>query len=233
MNPVGEGSFPSNDHPPCFHISPRVNRTELMLHETTRGDCFRFLSACFYPPDRELFLQESLFRNLATALNQIAPATSDFSKKMEEAFLHYCNEDMRVEYARLFVGPFELKAPPYGSVYLEHERRVMGDSTMAVLKMYEEAGLVMDEDFKELPDHVAVELEFMSYLIYQEVQALEQSMMDRAIKLKTRQELFLNRFLKPWIPPFCREIKENTENEFYEALADCLFTFVEKQSPAI
>jgi len=180
-----------------------------------------------------MFLQESLLQNLATALSQICPNASGFSQKMEETFLRYSSEDLSGEYARLFVGPYELKAPPYGSVYLDHERRVMGDSTMAVLKMYEEAGLVIDGDFRELPDHIAAELEFMYYLVYQEVRALETSKMDRALALKGTQDLFLNRLLKPWIPHFRREIKESTENEFYDALADCLLVFVKEQSPAI
>lgn len=131
-----------------------------------------------------------------------------------------------VEYARLFVGPYELKAPPYGSVYLDHERRVMGDSTMEVIKIYKEAGLSVDEDFKELPDHVAVELEFMYYLIYQEVEALEKAQLDKGLTRKETQELFLNRFLKPWVSHFCTKIKESTENEFYEALADSVLVFI-------
>ena len=199
---------------------------EYLQCKKTTGDCFRLLSACFYPPKKQFYLQEGLFQNLTTALKLVCPDASIFSKKMEEAFLNYPSEDLMVEYARLFVGPYELKAPPYGSVYLDQERRVMGDSTMEVIRIYKEAGLSIDEDFKELPDHIAVELEFMYYLLYQEVEALENSQLDRASALRETQERFLKRFLKPWIPPFCAKIKENTENEFYVALANCVITIV-------
>ncbi len=40
--------------------------------------------------------------------------------------------------------------PNNGSVYLDEGRRVMGDSTMEVIKMYRDEGLSIDEDFKEL-----------------------------------------------------------------------------------
>lgn len=199
---------------------------EYLQCKKTTGDCFRLLSACFYPPKKQLYLQEGLFQNLTTALKLVCPDACIFSKKMEEAFLNDPSEDLMVEYARLFLGPYELKAPPYGSVYLDQGRRVMGDSTMGVIKMYQEAGLSIDEDFKELPDHIAVELEFMYYLIYQEVEASENSQLDRASTLRETQGLFLNRFLKPWIPHFCTKIKENTENEFYVALANCVVTIV-------
>ena len=199
---------------------------EYLQCKKTTGDCFRLLSACFYPPKKQLYLQEGLFQNLTTALKLVCPDASIFSKKMEEAFLNYPSEDLMVEYARLLVGPYELKAPPYGSVYLDQERRVMGDSTMQVIRMYQEAGLSIDEDFKELPDHIAVELEFMYYLIYQEVEALENSQLNRVSPLRETQELFLNRFLKPWIPHFCAQMKEGTENQFYSALADCVLSFL-------
>ena len=102
----------------------------------------------------------------------------------------------------------------------------MGDSTMEVIKIYKEAGLSIDDNFKELPDHVAVELEFMYYLIYQEVEALEKFQLNKATTFKETQELFLNRFLKPWISRFCAKIKESTDNEFYDALANCVLAFV-------
>ncbi|MDP3016975.1 MAG: molecular chaperone TorD family protein [Deltaproteobacteria bacterium] len=139
---------------------------EFILFERKRGDCYKLLSACFYLPKKEIYLEEKVFEALTLLLNTLCPDAAIFSAAMEETIQKYSNEDLAVEYARLFVGPYELKAPPYGSVYLGGARRVMGNSTMGVIKLYEETGLVMDKDFKELPDHIAVELEFMYYLIY-------------------------------------------------------------------
>lgn len=199
---------------------------EYLQRKRTTGDCLRLLSACFYPPKKQLYLQEHFFESLTSALDRVCPEASVFSKRMEVAFFNDSGQDLMVEYARLFVGPYELKAPPYGSVYLDRERRVMGDSTMEVIKIYKEAGLSIDEDFKELPDHIAVELEFMYFLLYQEVEALENSESDRASGLREIQERFSKRFFKPWIPPFCTKIKESTNSQFYDALADCVLTFV-------
>lgn len=199
------------------------------MEERIRADSYRFLSACFCLPKRELFSQENLFQNLTHALTRTCAGAAVFSSEMEKAFLEADEEELMVEYAKLFVGPFELKAPPYGSIYLDGERRVMGNSTMEVIKLYQEAGLVMDKDFKELPDHIAVELEFMYYLIYKEMEALEKLEKDKALALGEIRNHFFNRFFSPWIPPFCEKIKETTDNHFYIALADCLSAFVSKK----
>ncbi|MBI5025208.1 MAG: molecular chaperone TorD family protein [Nitrospirae bacterium] len=151
---------------------------------------------------------------------------------MGKAISHYSNEDLAIDYAKLFVGPYELNAPPYGSVYLDGERRVMGDSTMEVIDMYQQAGLSIDDDFKEVPDHITAELEFMYYLIFKEIEAIGRSEIERVEQFVKTQEQFLNKFLGQWIKPFCEKIKEGTDNEFYITLADCVSTFVLNSNPS-
>jgi TorA maturation chaperone TorD len=185
------------------------------------------LSTCFYSPQKKLFVQESLLENLTTSLEKVCPEAAPSSLKMIDTLTKYSDEDLSVEYAKLFVGPFELKAPPYGSVYLDKEKRVMGDSTMEVIKAYQEQGLSIDDEFKEVPDHISAELEFMYYLVHKEVEALEKGDKKRALNWIEPQEAFFSTFLKPWVPPFCEKIKEGTDNEFYTALADCVSTFID------
>jgi TorA maturation chaperone TorD len=150
---------------------------------------------------------------------------------MEKSMQTYSEEELSVEYARLFLGPFETQAPPYGSLYLNGERKVMGDSTMEVIRFYEEAGLSRDKDFMDLPDHIAVELEFMSYLIYKEAEALEKSDFAAALDMIKKQKSFLDQFLGRWIMEFCEKIKASTDNGFYLALAGCASLFVTNYNP--
>lgn len=145
---------------------------------------------------------------------------------MEKSLQQYNNEELAIEYAKLFVGPYELEAPPYGSVYLDKERRVMGDSTMEVIKMYHEKGLSMDEDFKELPDHIAVELEFMNYLIYKMLDACMNSKFEEVIDILKDQQFFLKKYLGAWISDFSKAIIENSNNSFYTNLARCTEGFI-------
>ncbi len=211
---------------PVFFNRGKMDIKELILHEKMRENCFRFLSACFYLPQKELFTEENLFGNLTEYLKTVCPDAVDSSSDMEKKIHDYTDEDLRIEYAKLFVGPFELIAPPYGSVYLDEGRRVMGDSTMEVIKTYQKEGLSRSNDFKNLPDHIAVEMEFASYLIYKEIAALKKSDFSTAWEYMEKQEAFLNIFLRRWVPPFCKKIKEGTDNGFYTSLADCVSTFV-------
>lgn len=199
---------------------------KFILYESKRKDSYRLLSACFYFPKKELFLGERLFENLSILLNTISPEAAVFSRKMGETIQHYSDEELAIDYAKLFVGPYELKAPPYGSIYLEGRRRVMGDSTMEVIQLYRQEGLSMDEDFKELPDHIAVELEFMNYLIHKEIDSCMESKLEDAREGLKIQEIFLNKYLHAWVPKFTEAVIENSDNPFYTNLAKCTEIFI-------
>ena len=197
---IGDSHKYLRDGCPFFKLNMELPQD--ITKERFRADAYRFLSACFCLPQKELFIQENIFKTLTNALIHSCPEAAVFSSEMERAFSEKGEEELKVEYARLFVGPYELKAPPYGSVYLDGERRVMGNSTMEAIRLYEEAGLVIDQGFKELPDHIAVELEFMYYLIHKEVEALEKSEKEKALALRETRNQFFNRLLSPWIPAF-------------------------------
>jgi TorA maturation chaperone TorD len=205
-----------------------VQIIDFILKEQMRGDCYRLLSACFYQPQKEAFIQEALFENLESSLKQTSADASIHASLMGKAFLKCSEEDLLVAYAKLFVGPNELLAPPYGSVYLDGGNLLMGDSTMGVIRMYEEQGLSMDSEFSNLPDHITVELEFMYYLIFKEGEALERSEWNRAFDFRETQRLFSDQYLKRWVRPFCDKIRLDADNEFYAILADCLSVFIEK-----
>ncbi len=191
-----------------------------------RSESYRLLAACFYPPDDIWLNQENFFEDIASALTSICPNATNFPLQMKKSAVQYDVKDLSVEYARLFVGPYELLAPPYGSVYLDQGKRVMGDSTIAITKMYREYGLNIADDFKELPDHIAVELEFMYYLIYKEIEALQQDEHKERQSFLEAQKRFMASFLGKFAYLFCGKIKEGTSNKFYQALADCVSVFV-------
>lgn len=200
---------------------------EFVSREKLRGDSFRLLAACFYQPQRDMF-QEGLLHDLAESLKELCPGAADYAEEMIKLLQVYSDEELLVDYSKLFVGPAELLAAPYGSVYLEKERRLMGDSTMAVIDFYKSRGLVMDTDFKEVPDHIAVELEFMYYLVFKEIEAIEAKKMEEAVAALESQEIFMTGFLRPWADKFADKMTEGAETGFYKALAGCLSAFLYK-----
>ncbi len=169
---------------------------------------------------------DGLETSITTPNIEILESMSRMREKLGAAPL----EELLVEYARLFVGPFELVAPPYGSVYLDPNRVVMGASTMKVLRTYREAGLNLSDDLQEPPDHIAVELEFMRFLVSCSAGAGAEGNREGAIQYLRVQGEFLSQFLSPWISPFCKRILLSSENAFYRALAKCVSAFALKDA---
>ena len=96
---------------------------------------------------------------------------------------------------------------------------------METIQFYEAEGLARDDEFNELPDHIVVELEFMYFLSYRQVEALQKGEMTLAKDYKQKQDDFQSRFLGKWIQPFCTHIQNETDNSYYHALAGCLSAF--------
>jgi TorA maturation chaperone TorD len=199
-------------------ISEKMNKAE----RRACADIFRILSANFYLPDKALYVEEKLFENLVSLSGPVCSNVKFHAQKMAKAFMVCPEEDLHVEYARLFVGPNELQAPPYGSVYLEEGNRVMGNTTLAVRKMYEEADLSLANDVKQPDDHISLELEFMYYMIHKELEAGEKGNREEAGQWRKQEKLFLVSYLAPWVPAFAERIRQGSENRFYTSLADCL-----------
>ena len=189
-----------------------------------RGDCFKLLAACFYEPDKQLFVGEKLGEKLEQLLDQLAPNCVPAARQMKNALKQLGQEQLSIDHAALFVGPFELIAAPYGSVYIEKKRTVMGDSTINVAQYYQDAGLSVD--IKEPPDHIAIELEFLHYLCAKEATAISDNQIENVRLFREQQIRFYFTALKPWAETFCEAIRRGTENEFYINLADCLDHFL-------
>ncbi len=201
------------------------------LNKLMRANCYKLLSACFYEPEKELFAEEKVLENLEKLLSDVCPAAVEYSKEMKDSFEQTETQKLAVEYASLFVGPFKLKAPPYASVYLENNNKVMGDTTMETLQLYQEAGV--KHDVKEPADHVAIELEFLYFLLSSELDAELQADRKEVNFLQAHRNKFLHQYLGRWIHPFCAAVKKSSEKGYYHSLADCLHTFVDCELKAI
>jgi TorA maturation chaperone TorD len=190
---------------------------ELISYEEYRRDSYRLLSDCYYLPNEEL----------VKTLNGLVKSRSDlFSGIAEYVPERGGVEPLQIDYSKLFVGPYGLLAPPYGSAYFEDARRVMGDSTMDVKSRYREEGL--DIGLKEAPDHIAIELEFMYFLIFKEIEAIRNSDDGSAASYLVKQKAFLDAHLGIWVSEFTDNIAANAETEFYRNLARITESFVEK-----
>lgn len=199
------------------------------MESRQRAECYRLLSACYCKPTKE-FVEEGVADELMNVLGSICPDGVTYAKQMSEAILNSDIKDVLVDYSRLFIGPFKLLAPPYGSVYLDKEGLLMGDSTIDVVKLYLQAGVEMDRDTQgDMPDHIAVELEFIYYLLFKEIVSLEEGDSESAKRYEALRKDFLKRHLCAWAFKFLESMKKEAEHPFYKNLALCTETFLKQE----
>jgi TorA maturation chaperone TorD len=199
---------------------------DFVSHESFKMEAYQLFASCYYLPGQELATTLDL---LERRLKIVCPQAAKYVLSMTEEIHHRENpERLAIEYARLFVGPYGLLAPPYGSVYLEDGRQVMGDSTMHAMAMYAETGLDVAVTFNEAPDHIAAELEFVHFLIFKSVAALGNAEVESAMRYLDMRRAFLQNHLGAWISDFARQVEENTATPFYGNLAKATRTFIQK-----
>jgi len=206
-----------------------METTDRLKNENLRSECYRLLAALFYPPERSRLLDEATCLKLAGLLDELYPEApaSDQAAVMQEQLSTLDENQMKVDHATLFVGPFALKAAPYGSIYLENGRRLMGDTTVAANDLYAEAGLQLT--LKEPADHIAIELEFMHYLTALAAEALAAGDEETTADLAMKQSRFLKEHLGAWVSPFCAAIAKEADTLYFRTLADCLRAFVDAE----
>jgi TorA maturation chaperone TorD len=195
---------------------------------TAREDLCRFLSACYYEPAPE-FAQEHLFENMLIAAERLHPDLAKHARALGDAFAAQDLETLLVDYTRLFLGPLEALAKPYGSSWLSAPTPPEENPPPAVLELYSEGGFDIDPEFMELPDHVAVELEFL-YLLNFNLQRADSAIEQQAVQaLKQR---FLREHLGAWIAPFSAAVTDAAQTAFYRELAELTTHFVQIETTA-
>ena len=203
-----------------------MEKDDLIFQQRARADSFRLLAECYRLPSSELAdCITDLEHNIATVCPE---AALHVQKMMDEFESTDTLEALTVDYARLFVGPYELLAPPYGSVYLDGERQIMGESTLEARNKYREEGLDTSTDFRDPPDHITAELEFMYFLILKETEAIGNSDIETTVRFIEKQRAFLREHLGAWVFDFADNTEKNAETGFYKNLARVTRTFIEQ-----
>lgn len=190
--------------------------------EYLRLEAYRLLADGYYRPEQSLL--DSLVK-LKTCMEQLCSEAGKYINSMQEPGM-VGPADLEVDYARLFMGPFNVLAPPYGSVYLENERRVMGASTADVQKRYQAAGLDVATGFKDAPDHIAAELEFMHFLIFKAMEAANDGDVNRVATCLLTQQSFLEVHLGAWVAEFVGNVVDNAKTSFYRNLGRATEAFI-------
>ncbi len=163
--------------------------------------------------------------------DEVVPAVGDALHLLEDftgSVADKSPEDVRlmleVDYNRLFVGPGALLAPPYESFYESSAQEgvdrgtLRGPAERAVLAEYRAHDLTMPEEFIELPDHIAVELEYLSFLASREASAWDEGDGEEALRLQADSDGFRSAHLGTWAGEFSENVVRSARTAFYKAI---------------
>jgi TorA maturation chaperone TorD len=210
----------------CSSEDIKMETADLLSRERAKGEAYKLLAECYYLPTPEL---KGKLTDLEQQLTNVCPEAMLYVKEMyEEMNRLYDFDALSLDFSKLFLGPYKLHAPPYGSVYLDGERQIMGESTLEVRNKYRESGLDISSDFRDPPDHIAAELEFMYFLILKETEAIGNSDIDSTVSFLEKQRAFLRENLGAWVFEFADTLEEKAETDFYRNLAKATRAFVEQ-----
>ena len=190
-----------------------------------REDLCRFLAACYCEPTPD-FAEEHLFESMLVAAAAIDSELIQPARQLGIAFGEQDLQTLLIDHTALFIGPSQPKAMPYASFWLTDDQSMRHEATMAVLEFYEQGGFEVTEDLHELPDHIAVELEFLYLLIFAQNQARVSGSEDEQQAADALYGRFLSEHLSLWIGEFAGAIKAGTSTRFYRELAELTEYFV-------
>lgn len=187
------------------------------------ADYGRLLAACFYQPDPAL-AEEQVFDAMAVAGRALGPAFEQDAVALGEAFAGADLEGLLVDYTRLFIGPGHPLASPFESTWAGRDG---ASPEVPVLALYAEGGFDVADDFLNLPDHVAAQLEFLYVLLFRQVQALAAGDVDALARWEALERRLLQQHLGRWFASFAAAIRAGAQTRYFLRLADAAERFVQ------
>lgn len=136
-------------------------------------------------------------------------------------------DDLRQDYIQLYIGPGNMKVPPWESVYRNEDRSLFDSHTLQVRQTYARHGMEFVKKNKTPEDHLAIELEFMRILNERLLKTLENDDEKAERILVEEQHAFLKDHILAWLPNFIRLSQEHALTPFYTGLAGVLGAFVQ------
>lgn len=158
----------------------------------------------YYPPDTKTFT------SLMIALDEIESlfnwrAPNVIIEQRNIMIAHQQDPELTYQYSVLFEGQGFMPAPPWGSVYLDKENLLLGESTQRYRYFLQHNNIVLQTGINEPEDQIGLMLMTMALLIESQ----------NVIAAKT----LLSDHLMIWAPRYLAVLAENEISPFYHALA--------------
>jgi TorA maturation chaperone TorD len=208
-----------------------------------RQSLYRFAALTLIDPRRDTWEQLShasaaQLAQAAAALVRSEPAAEAQSLGLGErpladldldpvlAWLPASAEALNSAYEQSFGLLVSSNCPPYETEYINSKFTFQRSQGLAdVAGFYSAFGLEPSTFYPERHDHLALELEFMAFLLGLERMAAESDSADRVERIaicRDAQRKFLAEHLIWWVPTFARLLSKQDPGGFYDAVSQFL-----------
>jgi TorA maturation chaperone TorD len=213
-----------------------------------RSNVFAKMAVAFFDPDADLvhalirgsYLSElnGYYREFSTdhqaGLDGLAPLFA-LRESLAAADPAVLLKELKVEYARLFIGPSKPAVFIYETFYDNRIKRgsmpmlMVSPAALSVESAYRESGVEVTASLREPPDHFATEAEFLYYLCQRESDSWAAGENANAKKWRKRELAFLDGHMGCWGRQFCCRVESESQHPFYRAAAAFSGAFLEME----
>lgn len=212
-----------------------VARQSSMDTAISRSFVYRFIAKVFEDPTPQgwaILTDAGTQSSFRTSLHVLATERGDLRDGAEKLLamftpdgLEAFNDCYLVVFGHAARGPCPMNEIEYGN--LKADSLFQPHRLADLNAFYCAFGLELAEDAAERPDHICLELEFMSVLAAKEAYALEHQLDADQIALgRDAQKKFLREHLGHWLPAFTRRLEREAGPGALAALAEFTRSFI-------
>ena len=126
---------------------------------------------------------------------------------------------LRWDYTRMFIGPGNVPAPPWESIYTDPERLHFSKETLAVRAAYRKYNLLPRHLGHEPDDHIGLELDFMYTLCEMAKKKTEGADPKGLREILEDQKTFLDDHLLTWVPAWTGGCNKKCQDRFLQGIS--------------
>lgn len=159
----------------------------------------------------------------ATGIQEIARFIESTAAEPDDLVV----ERLGLDWTRLFrgVAPGYGPEPPYEAVYLGGDFRTP-DILMVIMKQYIEQDVAPSGQWKDRPDYIGVELDFLAVLAEREAAAWLRGDSADAEKMHRSACHFLNNHLGKWVETYCGKAMDLAQTSLYKGVLQLVLDMV-------
>lgn len=220
------------EDPPIAQLPVAGRRNCLSLKEDEKRallDVLQRISDIFWGPDIEKcegMCQITYWLPFDRLIPRLDPSAAVVLDKIKAAIKNFSDvsvlaDELEEGYVRLFVSNRQgIQAPLYASCYETEDHRepfsLMGGPALEMRKRFESKGLSLADNIHEPPDHLAIELEYLYFL-------LEKGWAEDDDPLLREARQFASEIMLPWVGQLQQRLEAiETENQFYPRITTLL-----------